>query len=137
MKKCYPFGVFLVMLAAVLACASPLRNGGEPETSSDQVATVVASTLQALTPASSDGGETPEVSPGLLPHILYFTNNDDAGIAQVFRLEMDGTTVTQLTFETSAVDSYDVSQVDGSVAYVAGNQLLLIDADGSDRRVLL
>jgi len=68
---------------------------------------------------------------------LYFVNNDDAGIAQVFRLETDGKTVKQLTFETSAVDSYDVSLADGSVAYVAGNQLLLIDADGSDRRVLL
>jgi hypothetical protein len=35
------------------------------------------------------------------------------------------------------VSSYDVSKVDGSVAYVANNQMLLINANGSDRRVLV
>jgi hypothetical protein len=32
---------------------------------------------------------------------------------------------------------YGVSPVDGSVAYVVENQLLLVNADGSDRRVLV
>jgi hypothetical protein len=100
----------------------------------------VAGTLQALTPASS-GVEAPSPtsvpSPaGLLPHDLYFTNNDAAGIVQVFRLAADGKTVTQLTSEKYAVSSYDVSLADGSIAYVANNQLLLINGEGSGRRML-
>jgi hypothetical protein len=35
------------------------------------------------------------------------------------------------------VNDYDISRIDGSVAYVANNQLLLINADGSNRRVLV
>ncbi len=131
-KNFYPLIALVVLMVTALACASPL-GGGQPS-SPDQVATVVAATLQALTPVTSDV-ETP-VPAGLLPHALYFMNNDGAGIAQVFRLGTDGETVTQLTFEPSVVGSYDVSLADGSIAYVANNQLLLINADGSGRRVL-
>ena len=132
-KNFYPLIALVVLMATALACASPL-GGGQPS-SPDQVATVVAATLQALTPVTSDV-ETP-VPAGLLPHAMYFINNDGTGIAQVFRLETDGETVTQLTFEPSAVGSYDVSMADGSIVYVANNQLLLINADGSGRRMLV
>jgi len=132
-KNFYPLIALLVLTATALACASPL-GGGQPS-SPDQVATVVAATLQALTPVTSDV-EIP-VPAGLLPHAMYFINNDGAGIAQVFRLGTDGETVTQLTFEPSAVGSYDISMADGSIVYVANNQLLLINADGSGRRMLV
>jgi len=56
---------------------------------------------------------------------------------QVFRIESDGTTQRQITSEPVSVSDYDVSLVDGSVAYVANNQLLYINADGSERRVLV
>ena len=135
-NKIYPLIAFFVLVATVLACASPLGNGGGGPSSSDQVATMVASTLQALTPAST-GGETPVVSAGILPRALYFVNNDNAGIAQVFRLETDGKTLTPLTAEPSAVSSYDVSLADGKIVYVANNQLLLINADGSGRHMLV
>jgi len=134
-KNNYPFMALLILIITTLACALP--GGGQPSTT-DDVATIVAATMQALTPASS-GGESPaptSTPAGLLPHPLYFINNDGIGIAQVFRLETDGKTVIQLTFESSAVSSYDVSLVDGSVVYVSNNQLLLIKADGSGRRVL-
>jgi hypothetical protein len=72
----------------------------------------------------------------LLPHSLYFLNKDGKGFEQVYRLETDGKTVRQITFEPSAVSSYDVSLVDGSVVYAANNQLLLIDAAGAGRHVL-
>jgi hypothetical protein len=45
--------------------------------------------------------------------------------------------VTQITFEPANVQSYDVSLLDGSLAYVSNNQLLLVNADGGNRRVLL
>jgi hypothetical protein len=136
---------FRVLLAIIplgfasLACGLPggrdQPSATEDASAPDYVATVVASTMQALTPETSD---SPTGTPaGLLPNPLYFLNNDDAGIAQVFRLETDGETLTQITFEPAAVSAYDVSWVDGSVAYVSNNQLLLIQADGSGRRVLL
>ena len=140
-KRFYPLTAFLVLAIAVMACASPLGGGDGQPASPNQVETIVAATIQALTPVSS-GGETPAPTSmpapaGLLPHAMYFVNTDSAGIAQVFRLETDGKTVTQLTFEPSAVGSYDVSMADGSIVYVANNQLLLINADGSGRRLLV
>jgi hypothetical protein len=135
-KSFYPLLAFLTLISTALACTLPF--GTQPP-SQDQVATVVASTLQALTPTPSVG-EPPaptSKSAGLLPHSLYFLNKDSTGIAQVYQLEADGKTVRQITFEPSSVGSYDVSQADGSVAYVANNQLLLINADGAGRRVLV
>lgn len=122
-----PMTAFLVLTVALLACALPLPGGPAPTT--DEVATAVALTMQALTPAE------PEPA-GLLPHTLYFMNNDSIGNAQVFRLGTDGKLLTQVTNEPSAIGSYDVSPIDGSVAYVVNNQLVLINADGSGYRVL-
>ena len=142
MNKHFRIFIALLILAFSLsACGLPSGGGDsptsatEPPSSGDQVATVVASTMQALTP-DSPNPPTPQPA-GLLPHSLYFINNDNAGIAQVFRLDADGKTTTQVTFEPSAVGRYDVSRIDGSVVYVSNNQLLLSNADGSGRRVLV
>ena len=133
--------VLVLIIMSTLACGLPRQGGNEPDsndaTSPDQVATIVASTLQALTPAGAGITDPPVPSSDLLPHSLYFLNNDDAGIAQVYRLEADGKSLSQVTFEPTAVEFYDVSPVDGSVAYISNNQLLLIQADGSNRRVLV
>ena len=142
MNKHFRILIALLILAFSLsACGLPSGGGDsptsatEPPSSGDQVATVVASTMQALTP-DSPNPPTPQPA-GLLPHSLYFINNDNAGIAQVFRLDADGKTTTQVTFEPSAVGRYDVSRIDGSVVYVSNNQLLLSNADGSGRRALV
>jgi hypothetical protein len=52
-------------------------------------------------------------------------------------METDGVTQHPVTSETESVTDYDVSLADGSVAYVVNNQLLYINADGSERRVLV
>ncbi len=127
MNKGFRFlAVFLVLAIAMLACALPL--GGAPTASPDGVSTVVALTMQAF---------TPETSVGPLPHDMYYLGKDAAGLAQVFRIERDAKTQHQVTFEPSDVGNYDVSLVDGSVVYVANNQILLVNADGSGRRVLV
>ena len=131
----------IIFALSLAACAGNPTSATEAPSSADQVATVVASTMQALTPNSPASpnpptGDTPQPS-GLLPHSLYFLTNDNAGIAQVYRLETDGKTITQITAEPAKVDSYDVSLVDGSVVYVSNNQILLSDADGSGRRMLI
>ena len=121
---------YLVLFMVTFACANP--PGGTPPESPANIETIVAATFQALTqvPPSPNGISS------LLPHPLYFLNNDGAGLAQVYRLDKDGVAVTQLTFEPANVNDYDVSMMDGSVAYVSNNQLFTIKADGSNRSMI-
>jgi Tol biopolymer transport system component len=79
---------------------------------------------------------TATTSPALLPHSVYFLSQR-SGSTQVWRLETDGATLVQLTNEATNVDGYDVSPQDGSIAYVLENQIYLMNADGSDRRLLV
>jgi Tol biopolymer transport system component len=135
----------IVIAAAIQACAP--TSALPPQ---DQAATIVAGTMQALTPqlpaaANTEAPEATQTSAplptpapaGLLPHSLYFLNNDSGGLLQVFRMERDGSTTRQVTSEPVAVDAFDVSPKDGSVAYSSNNQLLLVGADGAGRRTVL
>lgn len=135
-KNKRPFYSLLILVLVSLACASPI---GDAPSSPDHVATIVAGTLQALTPgAPAELTPEPEPTPvSLLPHSFYYLGTDATGLSQVFRIERDGITQRQITVEPLTVDSYDVSLVDGSVAYISNNQLFMIDADGSGRRLLV
>ena len=126
----------LVLLVAVLACANPL---GVDSPAPPNVETIVAATFQALTAAAPEPviATIPPEPSSLLPHSMYFLNNDSAGLVQVYRLEKDGKIVTQITFEPVKVDYYDVSLVDGSVAYISNNQIFMVDASGANRRKLI
>jgi Tol biopolymer transport system component len=98
----------------------------------DVVATAVTGTLVA------EGIATPEPSQGAssaLPHSVYFIR-EISGSAQVWKLEQDGET-QQVTHEASGITSYDVSRVDGSVAFVVNNQLYMTDTLGGNRRLLV
>jgi len=131
--------IAVILLTAVsLACANPLPlNMGTPA-GPGSVETIVAATFAALTAISPEITVTPPPSTSsLLPSSLYFLNNDSAGLKQVYRLEKDGKTVNQITFEPANVDGYDVSLVDASVAYVSNNQLLMVNADGGNRKMLV
>ena len=135
-KRFRPIAAFLVLAVAVMACTLPAGNGGgEPTT--DQIATIVASTLQALTPVASDVATETPVPVDILPYSFYYLGTDSTGLTQVFRIERDGVTLRQITSEPANVNAYDVSQVDGSVVYISNNQMLLISADGTGRRVLV
>ena len=108
-----------VLFAATLACANPTNPAAQPQ----NVETIVAATFQALTAtAPNSGNPPPDETPGLLPHSMYFLNNDAAGLAQVYRLEKDWKTVTQITLEPAKVGSYDVSLLDGGGVYESNNQ---------------
>lgn len=150
-KRLQPFIVFLILGIVVLACALPIPAPvpgptagatATPPFSPGQVGTAVAMTLTAAVPADGNPTATsPSPStPGgttLLQRSFYYLGIDSAGLTQVFRIEQDGVTQRQITSEPVTVNDYDVSRVDGSVAYVANNQLLLINADGSNRRMLV
>lgn len=123
---------FGILTMLTMACGLPFLMRESPPTppSESQVSTAVALTFQALTPT---------VTPvsALLPRTLYYLGPDEAGLTQVYRLERDGRTVTRVTYEPLPVGNYGVNPVDGSVAFVANNQLVLINADNSGRRVLV
>ncbi len=148
-KHIAPLIVCFTLTIAILACAFPVPSVGQPAPRNssaspdpNQVSTIVALTLTALVP----GGDSPTApvttsAPGLpaprLPRTFYYLAPDSRLLTQVFRLERDGTTRRQVTSEAGNVSDYDVSPVDGSVAYVVNNQLLYAQADGSGRRVLV
>ena len=152
-KYLQPLMAVLSLSIVILACVIPLPqvpptlSSGTtiPPASPDpnQVGTAVAMTLTALFPRGSDATAitsstpAPDGSTALLPHALYYLDTDSAGLMQVFRMERDGTTQHQVTSESVSVGDYDVSLIDGAVAYVANNQLLYINTDGSERRILV
>jgi WD40 repeat protein len=136
-KRLRLFTALFIFAAIVVACVLPITTGEAQPASSNDVATVVSMTLQALAPQPVTASTAiPESSTILLPHGLYFLGNDSQALLQVFRMERDGRTKTQLTFEPVKVWDYDVSLVDGSIAYETNSQLILVNADGSNRRVL-
>ena len=117
--------LFFLLLAS--GCNYPNTATG-PTT--DLVATAVAGTLAA--------GVQPTAVPtaDLLPHPVYFLSEESSS-AQVWRLDRDGATKSQITDEAFSVESFDVSRSDGSVAFVTNNQLYLVSANGSNRRLLV
>ena len=127
----------LALFIVTLACANPL--GGTAPAEPANVETIVAATFAALTaPVTPEAGATPPpATESLLPASMYFLNADSAGHNQIYRLERDGVTVTQLTFEPASVEQYDVSQVDGSLAYTTNNQLFTVQRDGSNRSMIV
>jgi len=117
----------LLIAAAVLACN---LQGNVP-----------ASEAATLPPQSSSPTDTPlppptEV-PALLPQALYYETRDGAGHLQIFRLAPDGVTSRPVTAEAGDVGAYDVSPADGRIAYILNNQLILLNADGTGRTVLV
>jgi hypothetical protein len=83
-----------------------------------------------LTPEPSP---TPE--PTLLPAPLYLLSGEE-GQQQIWRLERDGETLTQVTDEPEGVRGFDVSPVDGALVYITGDELVRADGWGGDRVVL-
>lgn len=141
-KRSKPLFAWFVLIFLALACANPLGTPA-PQEEPANVETIVAATFSALTAAPSDGAplpSTPEpgsAPSGLLPHPMLYLANDAAQITQVYRLGVDGKSITQLTFEPVNVEEFDVSLVDGSIVYVTNNQLYTINADGSNRSMIV
>ena len=110
-----------------------LNSSRRPDPPAEQP---LAPTPTGPPPATSP---TPTVEPSqvranILPAPLYFL---DGFTGQITRLEMDGLTRTQISYEPQRVTDFDVSPVDGRLVYVSGNRLLEIDAMGQQRRVKL
>lgn len=131
MKK-YIFSLLGVLLF-LIACGSP---NATPSTNAQNVETIVASTISALTAPAPLATAVAPSSNTLLPHSLYYLAYDSTNLLQIFRLERDGTTSKQLTFESSDILDFDVSPIDGSVVFVSSNQLINVSANGENRAML-
>ncbi len=137
--------IFSVLL--LLACVLPA--GVATQEPLLPIPTVIAMTMQAissaaaLTPSAVAPTSLPSPVPSTptptlaLPRTLYYLKRDGAGVFQIYRMERDGKTVQQITFEPMKVDSFDISPKDGSLVYISNNQLLAVDMNGAGRRVLL
>jgi hypothetical protein len=122
----YILAVICVVILATLACQ---LDGASYPTATVRAPPAVAATISQLALPTA----TMEVK-GVLPAPLYFIS---AGDNQVWRLERDGVTLKQITFENSAVIDFDVSRVDSALAYVSDNKLIRTGADGRDWNVLV
>lgn len=116
-KQARPLIALFLLITTVLACSSSFNI----------VETPLPSPVQSNLP-TEDAVDVPSY---LLPHVLFYLAD-----GQVFRMERDGKTVTQLTSEPVNVTDYDVATVSGNIAYTAGGQLILANADGSNRLVI-
>ncbi len=136
----------LMMMAALglaaLACELPGGAGSAPAATlppGAEATVAAAGTAGALPPAPTPTftpipGPTAAPTPaGPLPAPLYYIGEGQ----QIFRLERDGVTRSQITFEPAPVESFDVSPADGSVAYASGNSLYRVDALGAGRATLV
>jgi len=124
MKRHFRSLIALLMITlSMLACSSSFK--------------VISTPLP--TPVQSQGQTeiATDVPTSLLPQPLYFLGKDSQSLTQVYRMERDGKTLKQLTAEPVNVLDYDVSLSDGSLVYEIDNQLILINADGSNRRTLV
>jgi hypothetical protein len=111
----------LVIITSMLACSSSFN---------------VVETQPSSVPENTQAAETSNEPPVLLPQPLYYLGKDTQGLMQVFRVDPDGKTTTQLTHESINVLDYDISPIGGQLAYEVDNQLIIVNTDGSNRRVL-
>jgi hypothetical protein len=66
-----------------------------------------------------------------LPAPLFYL-----GDGQVWRLSPDTHAKQQITSESAPIEAFDVSPVDGRLAYISKNSLIIAGPDGGDREVL-
>jgi hypothetical protein len=96
----------------------------------------IVSTIPALTDTPQPTPTQQPEAPIVLPAPLYYLVSSGT-TQQIWRIETDGTTRTQVTQEAAGVSDFDVSARDGSLAYVSGNALIKTDGLGQNRSVLV
>ncbi len=113
---------FVLLALAALACTLNIGTNDPASTAPPEEIAPSATT--------GESGQAPATK---LPRALYYLSDNGTGVFNVWRLGADGP--AQVTSESSSISEFDVSPADGTLAYVMNNQLILLNADGSNRRV--
>jgi len=120
----FVLALFLLAGVGLVACAAP----------SSQPSAAPSTTIAPDTAATLCGFATPApAAPGLLPAPVYFLGSD----SQIWRLDTDGSTLSQITHETAPVRYFDVSPANGALAYIVSNMLVCADSLGGSRTLLV
>jgi hypothetical protein len=134
--------VFILFALTVAACAptqvaAPANPTIEPAAIPTQTPTpAIISTISVLMDTPQPTPTQQPTTPAVLPAPLYFLAPSGA-TPQIWRIETNGTTRSQITQEAAGVTDFDVSAGDGSLAYVSGNALITADGLGANRSVLV
>jgi hypothetical protein len=122
--------IFLTFAIALIstACTPSIPSPTNEAIDKSLLATIVASTLQALTINPTElPVEIPPASPApipvVLPHSLYFLSGR-SGNNQIWRMEKDAFSIEQITFENEDVIDFDVDSNNGALAYITSNRLV-------------
>ncbi len=114
--------VLIASLLLVLAACAPSEPAASPS---------------IAPPTTTPGTATPIAAAGPLPAPVYFIAADSL---QVARIEADGRTVTQVSFEELPVLALSVAERSGRIVYLSGEpdgaEATLVALDGSGRREL-
>ncbi len=120
--------LLVLLLGVLVACSAGPGSGPLPLPRPTPTAAPLPPT-ETLVPLR----EPTPPSATLLPRSLYFLSGPE-GAQQVWRLEADGITATQLTDEAEGISDFDVSPVDGALVYVrrGGHELIRTDGSGGN-----
>lgn len=149
------------VIARISATTSPTNT---PAPTSPFTPTATSTRIPTRTPTPTETPRptrtpTPTFAPLAmkLPQALYFLNEGTfeteygSRPTQIWRLDPDGVTLTEITHEVAGVAEFDVSLVTGRLAYVvdqfasnqsrgsrlARNQLVVVRADGAERQIIV
>ena len=79
--------------------------------------------------------EVIESVPNILPAPLYFLRGEGSS-SQIWRMDNDGLTLTQITQETGGISGFDINPIDNSLAYILERQLIRFDPTTGNRQIL-
>lgn len=136
--------LFMIILVLAVSACGMVKVEGEvlDPTEADDRRNNPTAIIPSSTPSDEGGWDVQEVV-GVLPAPVIYLGVEDVPVApgkqNLWRLEVDGVTATQITDEVMPITSFGVSPKDGAIAYTTfdENDLVRIDADGSNRRVLV
>lgn len=132
LTACGTFSISADVIGAGEATATAVSQA--PTLPAQESATAPSATAPPTPEPTPEEVPTEDTAESLLPAPLYYLNPADG---QVWRVEVDGETLTQVSHEAAPVEQYDVNPVDGSLALLSDNALIVTDALGGDRRVIV
>ncbi len=128
-----------MLILAAIACNAPQPIGPvtgipdtAPATAVPSSAATTDSTLQVAAAATDSSAENSS-SGNSLPLPLYLLGVDN----QIWRVEPDGETTSQITFEPLPVTEFSVSADGLQIAYVTNNSLYTVDSAGAGRALIV